>query len=168
MSQLSYLLSAEFKKSKNEINGRTLTRPTLLVTDGTNTIYACDVDIGVKDPAGNDQVEDLIDKYNTILRNVTIARSNYELIYADVGAAVRLRKSASGQYQIVGFSDEMPGTYIRVGIDLDDFTIDPIEDLSITARALTYDEFITYGGYGNIPYGSTAIFQGGTLLRIQA
>ncbi len=168
MSTLTYLIKASIRDARSELNGKILTRPALLVTDGISQIYACDVDIGIKDPSGNSQVDNLIDQYNTVLRNVPIARSDYELIYADVGAAVRLRRTSSGQYEIVGFSDEMPGTYIRVPVDLTDLTIGTIEDVSITSRPLTYEELATYGGYGVVPYGAIGIFQGGTLIRIQA
>jgi hypothetical protein len=167
MTQLTYLLRAEVRDSKSELNGKILTRPSLLITDGTVVIYACDVDIGVKDPSGNDQVEDLIDKYNTVLRNVPIARSDYELIYADVGSAVRLRRTTSGQYEIVGFSDEMPGTYVRVPVDIENLTIGAIQEISITSRPLTLIELSTFGVFGEMPFGSIAIFQGATLLRIQ-
>ena len=168
MSILSYLLRAEIKDARIELNGKTLTRPTLLVTDGVSVVYACDVDIGVKDPAGNEQVELLIDKYNTVLRNVRIARSDYELIYADVGAAVRLRRSASGQYEIVGFSDEVPGTYTRIPVDIANLTIGAIQELSISSRPLTLIELSTFGTFGTMPFGAIAVFQGSTLLRIQA
>lgn len=168
MSALTYLVQAQVRDSRAELNGKTLTRPTLLVTDGLATIYACDVDIGIKDAAGNDQVLDLIDKYNTILRNVPVARSDYELIYADVGAAVRLRRTSSGQFEIVGFSDEMPGTYIRVPVDLEDMSIGIIEELTLTARPLTLIELSIFGGFGTTPFGAIAVYQGGTLLRIQA
>lgn len=167
MTTLSYLLQAEFRDNQRAINGKVLTRPTLLVTDGDAMVYACDVDIGVKDPAGNDQVENLIDIYNTVLRNVTIARSDYNLIYADVGSAVRLERTQSGQYQIMGFADEMPGTYIRVAVDLSTFTIGTIADLTLTSRPLTLIELSTFGGFGTVPFGTIAIFQGSTLLRIQ-
>ena len=168
MSILSYLLRAEIKDARIELNGKTLTRPTLLVTDGVSVVYACDVDIGVKDPAGNEQVELLIDKYNTVLRNVRIARSDYELIYADVGAAVRLRRSASGQYEIVGFSDEVPGTCTRIPVDIANLTIGAIQELSISSRPLTLIELSTFGTFGTMPFGAIAVFQGSTLLRIQA
>lgn len=168
MATLTYLMRAELRDARAELNGKILTRPSLLVTDGISLVYACDVDIGVKDPAGNDQVADLIDQYNTVLRNVPVARSDYELIYADVGAAVRLRRTGSGQYEIVGFSDEMPGTYIRVPVDLDDFTIGAIEDVSISSRPLTLEELSTFGDFGTTPFGAIGVFQGGTLIRIQA
>lgn len=167
MSTLTYLLSAQVKDASKTLNGKILTRPTLLVTDGISIIYACDVDIGLKDPAGNDQVASLIDRYNTVLRNVPVARANYDLLYADVGAAVKLERSLSGQYTITGFSDERPGTYIRIPVDLDELTIGVIEDLTITARPLTLGEFLTYGGFGSVPLGAIAVFEGSTLLRIQ-
>ena len=168
MSHLTYLVQAQIKDARLELNGKTLSRPTLQVTDGTVQIYACDVDIGIKDPSGDDQVKLLADEFNTILYNVPIARAGYDLIYADAGAAVRLRKSVSGQYQIIGFSDEMPGTYVRIPVNIQNFTIGLTQNLGLTARALTLAELQTFGGFGTVPFGSIAVYQGATLLRIQA
>jgi hypothetical protein len=168
MSHLTYLVNAQIKDARLELNGKTISRPTLMVTDGTVQIYACDVDIGVKDPSGNEQVTNLVDDFNTVLYNVPIARAGYELIYADVGAAVRLRKSVSGQYQIVGYSDEMPGTYTRIPVNIQNFTIGLTQNLGLTARALTLEELHTFGGFGTVAFGSIAVYQGSTLLRIQA
>lgn len=167
MTQLTYLVQAELRSVRSELNGRVLTRPALLVTDGVAIVYACDVDIGVKDPAGNEQVGDLIDKNNTVLRNVTVARSNYELIYADVGAAVRLRRTESGKYEIVGFSDEMPGTYIRVPVDLGDLSIGSVQDMTVTSRPVTFGELQDFGGFGVVPFGAVAIFVGNDFVRLQ-
>jgi len=166
MTTLTYLLHAEIKDARQELNGKTLTRPALLVTDGEAIVYACDVDIGIKDPAGNEQALALIDKYNTVLRNVTIARAGYDMIYADVGAAVRLRRTVSGRYEIVGFSDEMPGTYTRVPVDLNTLQIGMVEDMTLTSRSLTLLELSTYGGFGAVPLGAIAVFQGAQLLQV--
>jgi len=151
MSLLTYLTQAEIRDAAEELDGKILTRPALLVTDGANLLYAVDVDIGQKSP----------------LKNVPIARGNRDLLYADAGNACRLRRSASGQYEVVGFSKEQPGTYTRVAVDLGDLTLGPVEDISITARPLQYGELVDFGGYGMTPYGAVAIFRGGTLLELR-
>lgn len=136
---------------KTELDGKVLTRPALLVTDGNGLTYAVDVDIGKDAP----------------LKNVPLARANADLIYAEVGNPCRLRRTASGQWEVVGFSKEMPGTYTRFAVSLSDFTFGPVEDLTLEARPLTYAELITYGGYGAVPYGAVGIFKGGVLQEIR-
>jgi hypothetical protein len=91
-----------------------------------------------------------------------------DVVYADVGAAVRLRRSSSGRYEIIGFSKQMPGTYIRVPVDLEDFTFGVIEDLSISSIPIAYGDLVNFGGYGTAAYGSIAIYQGTTLIRVTA
>jgi hypothetical protein len=105
---------------------------------------------------------------------VPIAAANKDLIYAEVGSAVRLRRSDSGRWEVVGFSKRRIGTYTRVGVSIPDPGFDPIPytlespvDIGLTARVLTYDELITYGGYGAIPYGATGIFRGGVLIELR-
>lgn len=157
--------------------GKVVTRPALLVTDGQNQIYACDVDIGVTDPTGLiDQTQkylggvpgsssfatgdDLV--YGTILHNVSIARNNQSLLYADVGNPVVLQRDGSGQWQVTGFGTEMPGTRVRIAVDLGDLTIGSITDLSIVARPLQLGELATYGGgFGLCPLGAVGLFVGG-------
>ena len=46
MSLLTNLTQAQIDANKMEIDGKVLSRPALLVTDGTALIYAVDVDIG--------------------------------------------------------------------------------------------------------------------------
>lgn len=153
MSMLTYITQAEIRNAAKELDGKVLTRPALLVTDGLAMVYAVDVDIGQKDP----------------LRNVPIARGNRDLLYAEVGAAVRLRRTESGRYEVSGFSKEAPGTYIRIPVTLTTFVLGPAEDESITGRPLTYEELHTIGaGYGFCPYGAIGIFKGGVLQEIRA
>jgi hypothetical protein len=151
MSLLTYITQGQISDAADEIDGKILTRPGLLVTDGENLIYAVDVDIGLAAP----------------LKNVPIARGNHDLLYADAGNACRLRRSASGQYEVVGFSKELPGRYVRVPVDLAALTLGPVEDITISARPLTYGELADFGGYGMTPYGAVAIFRGGSLLELR-
>ena len=123
------------------------------MTDGTNLTYGVDVDIGAASGP---------------LKNVPLAVNNKDLIYAETGAAVTLRRSASGIYEVIGLAKSQPGTYNRVPVCLDDLTIGAIEDVSWTGRVLTYGEIETYGGYGVVPYGASAIFKGGVLQEIKA
>ncbi len=170
MSTLTYLTQAVLRDSKAELDGKILTRPALLVTDGLVVTYAVDVDIGLVDATGYDTTLDLLNVNITgsILRNVPLARGNDSLVYADVGNAVRLRRTTSGRYEVIGFSLQKPGTNIRIPVDLDDYSFGPIEDRTLTARAFTLGELQDYGGgFGVIPFGATGLFRGATLLEIR-
>ena len=187
---LTDLTQAMIVGNPNVLYGKVVSRPALLVTDGKNTVWACDVDINATDPTGLiDQSEkylggipqppddpyytppyqsgdDLI--YGTILRNVPIARNNDSLLYADVGNPVILQRDGSGQWQIVGFGPEMTGTRVRIAVDLGNLTIGSITDLSIDARVLTLQEIGEYGGgFGVCPLGAVGIFVGGQLMEIK-
>lgn len=105
MTLLTYVVQSEIRDAAKELDGKVLTRPALLVTDGVSMIYAVDVDIGQKNP----------------LKNVPVSRANRALLYAETGAAVRLRRGDSGRYEVVGFSQERPGTRIRIPVTLPSF-----------------------------------------------
>lgn len=168
MSILTNLIDAKQRDARDTIYGRVLTRPTLSVTDGQVATYACSVDIGVVSPQGYDQTENLwgANINGSTLHNVPIARGNHALLYAEVGSPVTLKRSMSGRYEIVGFSKAMPGTNTRIAVDLQEFTIGQVEDLTILSRPVMYGELAGLGGYGNVPYGSVAIYQGAELIEI--
>ena len=147
---LTYLTQAQISASVASLNGKTLSRPALLTTDGVAVVYVVDVDIG----------------QTSILRNVPVARNNRELTFADSGTAVELQRDASGQWEVVGLSDEMPGTYTSFTVDLGTFAFGAVTDLGLVSRPLTYAELATHGGYGNVPYGAIGVFQGGVLLEL--
>lgn len=171
MSTLSWLTQAIITDKRAELDGKVLTRPALLVTDGLAQIYAVDVDIGISDTTGYDQALDLTNAniVGSVLRNVPIAPGNDALIYADVGSAVRLRRSASGRYEVIGFALTMPGTMTRTPVRLDDVTFGQIEDRTLTSRPFTLSELAVYGGgFGVIPLGAIGTFRGTTLIGITA
>lgn len=150
MSVLTYFTQAIVKDSITEVDGKTLSSPSLLIGEGGHEVYVVNVDIGQKDP----------------LYNVEVSRGNKDLFYADVGSPVRLRRTASGLFQVVGFSKEMPGTFIRIPVNLETFEFGVIEDLTITTRKLTYEELMDYGGYGVVAYGAVALYKGTVLQEI--
>lgn len=152
MSILTYVTSTAIRDAATEVDGKVLTRPALLVTDGTNLIYAVDVDIGLSAP----------------LKNVPIARGNRDLIYADVGNAARMRRSSSGQYEVIGFTKEMPGTYTRVEVCIDDGVLGAITDMTISGHVVELGELQDFGaGFGSTPLQAVAIYQGSTLLELR-
>lgn len=188
--------SAEVKRQVKKLYGKTLTRPALLVTDGLNEVYACDVEINERDITGTInqyfkekhgkptnkssmitgipgqrpedwQLEDsLPGGVDTTLHNVVISPNNHELIYADVGAAVIVERTENGNWMITGFSLERPGTHKLYPVDLDDMTIDTVIDLSVETRLLTLAELGEMQPFGFLPFGASAIYQGGQLLRV--
>lgn len=152
MSLLTDLAQAEIRDAKDEIDGKVLTRPALLVTDSVAETYACDVDIAQTNP----------------LRNVPIAPGNRALVYADVGAAVRLRRNTAGRYEVIGFSKTQPGTWTRIEVDVATAALGAPQSVGLHSRALTYAELATIGGgYGTAPYGAVGIFHGESLIEVR-
>lgn len=196
MPVLTDMASAQVKKGVKRIYGEILTRPALLVTDGVELAYACDVKISATDPTatirqfGNeddddvgstgDEEDDIVTglpgqkswdldaslMIDTTLHNVLIARNNHDLIYADIGNAVIVERTESGQWQITGFSMEKPGTYTLVPVNLGNMTIGTVIDASVTGHLLTLGELGTVGPFGTIPFGASGLFRGGKLVRI--
>ncbi len=181
MSILTDLASAQVKRGVKTLYGRVMSRPAQLVSEGVNVVYACDVEIGPTDPTGimeqykqaltglpdseGFSIEDLLTT-NTVLHNVSIANNNSALIYADVGAPVILTRSTSGQWEITGFSQEQPGTYFLVPVDLTARTIGSAIDVSLEARLLSFGEFGSLRPFGSIPLGASGIFAGNQLIKI--
>lgn len=168
MSSLSYLVQGKIDDSKVEVDGKTLGRPVLLTTDGLSLTYCVDVDIGQKVVDRNTDEEVVAP-----LRNVPIAQGNNEILYADVGAAVRLRRSGSGRYEVIGYSKRLPGTYTRVPVRIPDPGLGPVPyefgtaaNVGLSARRLTYGELATIGAYGTTPYGAIGRFRGDTLIEV--
>lgn len=165
MSVLTYLTEAVVRDSIVEIDGKTLNRPTLMMSDGYVTTYAVDVDIGQEDP----------------LRTVPIANGNLEITYADVGAAVRLRRSESGRFEVIGFSKRLPGTFYAVPVTLPTFEFRPMvkyghavvpvssggailgtaEPLGWTSSVIPFGDFPLYNGFGLTPFGAIATYKNG-------
>lgn len=197
MPVLTDLASAEVKRGVKKLYGMTLTRPSLLVSDGIGSHYAVDVHIGPTDPTGrikqylNDkdnkgedpdddivtgipgqgpedwQLDDSLPGHvDLTLHNVSLARNNRDLIYADVGAAVICERSESGNWQVTGFSMERPGTHMLYPVDLGDMTLGTVIDLSIETRLLDLGEMGTAAPFGDLPFGASAIFEGGELTQI--
>jgi hypothetical protein len=189
MPVLTDLASAAVKRGTRLLYGTVLSRPALLVTDGLNLVYACDVNIGPTDSTGrieqykrnkktggSEKLEHLPGQdswhladsitVNTVMHNVAINRANRDLIYADVGAPVRLERTDSGQWEIMGFAIEQPWTVTLVPVNLDDLTIGTIGDFTISTRLLSLGELGTFDDFGNLPFGARAIFVGNTLQRI--
>ena len=90
MGVLTDLTQNIITEHTTEIQGKVLSRPSLLTTDGTGVVYVVDVDIGLQPPAGFDSLGNpitVVDGHYTgvgldaILRNVQIARNNRDLLF---------------------------------------------------------------------------------------
>jgi hypothetical protein len=196
MPVLTDMASAEVKRHVKTLYGLTLTRPTLIVSDGLNTQYACDVHIGETDPTGrikqyimeNDEDFDPEDSLVTgipgqpkedwqlddslpghvdlTLHNVLISRNNADLLYADVGSPVVCSRAETGQWMITGFSAERPGTHTLYPVNLGTMSIGTIIDLSIETRLLSLADMGEMAPFGDLPFGASAIYEGGEFLRV--
>ena len=208
---LTDLSSAVVRSNVRVLYGTTLTRPTLLVSDGINAVWAVDVNVGPTDSSGQrnqyyQQKKDgtlntnqgfwrlgiggdvgttpsgdlvglpgsteweldnsLPGGVDTTLHNVPIARGNADLMYAEVGNAVKCERSADGQWSVTGFAMEKPGTHTLVAVDIGEMTIGGILDMSIDTRLLTLAELGELRPFGTIKLGASAIYIGGVLDRI--
>ena len=180
MSTVINVVEATVRDAKDTIEGKVLSRPTLIYTDGINVTYGCDVDIGM---------EGVINENGDIgilpLKNVPIASGNLELTYAEVGNAVLLKKSTAGHWEITGFAKTVPGKFSLQPVTITGFCIPfplvdggevtppiviigtPVE-ISTDSRPLTYGELSVYGIYGIIPYGAIGVFQNDVLVEIRS
>ena len=180
---LTDLTNAIVKSNVTQMQGIVTRPPSLLVSDGTNSTYACDVDVGLSQPYpnGHNQTYDdltgvpgtpnyLVDQsltIGTILRNVTIANNNQALLYAAVGNPVIVQRSASGEWQVTGFASQMPGTRMRYPVDLSTMSLGAPINTSVSGRLLTLGEIGIYdGGFGSCPFGASAVFRGGVLTEV--
>lgn len=144
-----------------EIDGRTTSRPQLLITDGVSVTYAVNVTIG-------DGGKEIV--------GVPIARANRDIFYgAEVGSPCRLRRTASGQWEVTGFSRSMPGTHTQIPVTVPPFQLGPASgtvvgpavDRTLVVRPLTLGDLATYGGFGVTPLGALGAFQGGAFLEFR-
>lgn len=166
MGVLTYFVDAQVKKSKEYMEGRTLTIPAPNLTDGIGTTYSVNVDIGITNQQGVDQSSNLVNSRSTVLYNVPIARGAGDVYYADVGSPVTLKRTTSGQYEVIGFAKSMPGSYTRTPVNIEDLTLGIIEELTVTSVIIPYDQFPLYGGYGVLPYGARALYRGGVFIQV--
>lgn len=179
---LTDLTTALIRSRTTIIDGIVTSAPKLLATDGNNTEYVCDVNVGVMTADGrvNQTQLDLIGvpggyefqlpdtiSYGTILRNVPIAANNQSLLYAAIGNPVELTRTSTGAWQVSGFSIQMPGTQTRYPVDLKTMTIGTVINATISGRMLTLGEIGEYGGgFGVCPLGASGLFVGGVLKEV--
>jgi len=114
--------------------------------DGSNWMWACDVDIGEEQ----------------VLRMVPVASNNRELIYAEQGKAVALRKVNDGRYVISGLSKTSRGFGHIIYVTFEEDLVRKVREAwsGLLVRPLTYGELgsLCGEGYGILPYGSQGRF----------
>lgn len=180
MSTVTYIVDGMIREDNDTMDGKVLSRPALIYTDGINVTYACDVDVGL---------EGEIDENGTIgilpMKNVPIAANNMSLMYAEVGNAVTLTKSRAGHWEITGFAKTMPGSFFILPVSISNvcYSVPLVSggevtpptiiigtgiEISVVTRVLTYEELSIYGTYGLIPYGALGVFQGDDLVEIRS
>lgn len=164
------------------LDGIVVSRPALKVTDGNAAMWACDVNVGIMTadgranqtqllltgvPGSNQWSLQSILTTGTIMRNVPLAANNAQLRYADVGNAVKLQPTSTGQWQVTGFSVKLPGTQVRIPVNVKQMTIGDAVDYSVSGRPLTLQEIGEYGGgFGVCPLGASGLFVAGVLQEV--
>ncbi len=126
-----------------------------LYSDGASWVWACDVDIGQPE----------------VLRGVRVASNNREIIYAQQGKAVALKKMGNGRWCIAGLSKTCRGlghvTYVQFAEDLASITGE--DWTGKITRPLTLGELgsLAAGGFGYLPLGAQGRFSpSGALIDI--
>jgi hypothetical protein len=168
VSAIANLIVKGVEEGKTTIEGKTLTEPAIIYTDGVNVTYGVDVDIGREGEINANGDIGMLPLYN-----VPIAAGDQSVLYAEVGSAVTLSRSATGQWQVVGFAKTAPGTYKILCVEFPQYCLrvpteeppgPPIyhayriiyeQDITLGLRLLTYGELGVYGIYGEIPYGAS-------------
>lgn len=169
---ITNLIQAKIDASESSFDAKILTRPTLALSDGTHNTYCVDLDVGQPVP----------------LTNVPVATGARDVFYAGIGSAVKVQRSASGWFEVVGLSKRMPGTYNRIAVTIPSFAFNPqtvyagtppdpgssggviIGDpvpVGLSSRLLTFAELATFGGFGTVPLGAIAIYQGTTFIGLR-
>lgn len=155
MSIAKNIRTIQDRAAHREVDARTTSRPQLLVTDGVSFTYGVNV---------------VVDDTEIELIGVPIARANRDIFYgAEVGSPCRLRPTASGQWEVVGFSRQMPGTFTQIPVVVPPFQLGPASattigapiDRTFAVRALTLGDLAAYGGFGVVPLGALGAFRGG-------
>ncbi len=121
--------------------------------DGDNYMWACDVDIGEPE----------------VLKSVPVASNNKDIIYAQQGKSVALKRMNDGRWCITGLAKTCRGLghviYMNFADDL--ATVVGDEWTGHIIRRLTYGELGEFGGYGVLPYGTQGRFSAaGTLIEL--
>ncbi|MCL4504174.1 MAG: hypothetical protein M1438_20305 [Deltaproteobacteria bacterium] len=122
-----------------------------------NWAYACDVDLGADTTNNN------------VLRNVPVAQNNRDLLYAEIGKPVSLRRCNTGGYEIVGLAKHTIGDTHIIYVNLTDKfgEITGNQTKGTKTRQLNYEELALYGGYGILPYGVYGRFDAqGNLIKV--
>jgi hypothetical protein len=108
--------------------------------DGDSWMWACDVDIGEPE----------------VLKSVPVASNNRELIYAEQGKSVALKK-LNGKWTIVGLAKTCRGLGHVIYVKFEEDRASIVGDAwtGQVIRPLTYGELgdLVGGGYGALPYG---------------
>jgi hypothetical protein len=141
---LRQIIYGQMQTTAGDLIGRIASPFYQLYTDQQRWVWACDVDIGEDE----------------LLRNVPVATNNKDILYADIGKPVALKKVGPGKYQIIGLAKTAKSTthiiYLSAGELLGQIVGEELHGYSI--RPLTYEELDAYGGYGVVPYGAHGRF----------
>jgi hypothetical protein len=147
------IIDWEIEKAEGDKIG-TIASPFAQISDGTNWLWAADVDVGEPE----------------VLRKVPVASNNREIIYAEVGKPVALKRMGDGKWVIAGLAKTSRGMghIIYISFEEDLAYIVSKSWIGAIIRQLTYGELGTLlGGYGTLPYGVYGRFAAnGSLIEI--
>ena len=147
-SQLRILLQEHTRAEKTELTGQVVSQVYLLPYDTNGEIMPC-VHVAVNMQTGVQ-----------IISSVPIAANNLVLQHVGLGSPVVLRRSRTGRVEVVGLDKRTPGTIYNYQFTVSTGSLTSGNVSGFIPRVLTYIELTSFTsiGYGQTPFGATALF----------
>ncbi len=136
-----------------ELDGEILTRPTLAVFDTGGTLM----------PVATVRIS------SDIISAVPITDNSHDLLYAQPGTPVRLRRSPTGRLEITGLSKRAFGAVMRYTLDISTGVVTSGATTDFSTHQVTLGELATAtsGGFGETPLAAIAIVNAsGTIIGL--
>ncbi len=166
-SILPELVHAMIRDTLPTLEGRVLSSPSLLRSGDTGELtYAVDVEITgdlAPDPSGMSAEDRLAAR---TLKMVPVGLPHSSLWMAQPGMFVTLRRNRNSTlpFEIIAPAKSGPGYRIHKAVNVADGTSSAAVDWSVTIEVVEFGDLQTLGGYGTVPYGARALYQGGVFV----
>jgi len=137
------LLQERWQGQLQEFDGEILTRPTLTVFDTAGQLM----------PAADVRIS------STIISAVPISDNSHDVLYAQPGTPVRVRKSPEGRLEITGLSKRGYGAVFQKNMTIYTGHIMSGTTINFTASQATLGELAsaTSGGFGETPLNAMLV-----------
>ena len=146
--QFRILLQEHTRAEKTEITGQVVSQVTLLPYDTNGELMPC-VHVSVNMPSGVH-----------IISSVPIAANNLVLQHVGLGSPVILKRSRTGRVEVVGLDKRTPGAIYNYKFVVSTGSMISGNVSGYRPLVLNYAQLASFTsiGYGQTPFGATALF----------